>query len=152
MDTLFDCIEELKSLEKLYIREQNLEISLISDFSFFDSVHDLHVIIGYESDHTFKNKTGKLVCGIVEIKKINEELLGRLVLPFSSKILFAKLGKNLKEVLIIFKDGKKISRQIIDMKEKMLDYQDFEYLLDDSLPLFYPLGEFNIITNTKVLR
>lgn len=152
MDTLFDCIEELKSLEKLYIREQNLEISLISDFSFFNSVHDLHVIIGYESDHTFKNKTGKLVCGIIEIKEINGELLERLVLPFSSKILLAKIEKDLNGVLIIFKEDKKIGRQIIGMKEKMLDYHDFEHLLDDSLPLFYPLGEFNIITNTKILR
>ncbi len=128
-------VEELMTLNKLYIKEQNIEITLNPLFSFFNQVNNLYVIIGYEIDHTYKNKNGELVCGIVEIEKNGNEPKVKLILPFSSKILYAKISPQQDQVMVYYKENKLIKKTILSINNNFIDYQEMSFLKDEARPL-----------------
>lgn len=131
---VYECsLNEIYSLGKLYISEQNLEITLNSQFNVFDSWGNMYVIIGYDADHTLHHRSSKLMCGIVELKKVIDQdrtyYLQRLVLPFTNKLLYAKF-QNDNKVLLVFKDQKIEKREVqLDANYHILP-EDYAYLLD----------------------
>ena len=146
METLPYSLEELSSLNRLYIEEQALDITLNPRFSIFHSKGDMHVIIGYEADHTFYNSDSKLMCGIVELKKtcMNGEnvYLEKLILPFSNKILYAKFSEEENRVLVVFKKDEVIQKRWLEIDGDVLK-GSFDFILDDEYPLIMPLGEYH---------
>ena len=153
METLPYSKEELISLNRLHIDEQALNVALNPNFSAFHSKDDLYVIIGYEADFTFYHRDSKLVCGIVKIKKAiiddQEVFLEKLVLPFSSKILFAKFVEDSNQVIIVYKTETGIKKQELEIRDGQILLQDSEYLLDDDYPLVEPLGEYHVACEMK---
>lgn len=148
METLPYSKEELSSLNKLHIDEQAIDISLNPNFSIFHSKDDMHVIIGYEADHTFYNNDSKLVCGIVELKKVSfdgqDVYLEKLILPFSNKILFAKFDATQDQVAVVFKSENGIKKQVFEIQDEQILSQDFKSILDDDYPLVGSLGEYHV--------
>lgn len=146
METLSYSLEDLSDLGRLHIEEQNLDIALDPRFSIFHSKGDMHVIIGYETDHTFYNHDSQLVCGIVEIKKGFEDgddtYLEKLILPFSSQVLFAKFLDD-KQILVAFKNEGKICKRVIELHDEIILNEDMNLILDDSYPLVMPLGDYH---------
>lgn len=156
MKTIPYSLEELSSIHSLYIPEQGLEISLNSNFSFFDVNDNMVVIIGYATDHTLSNHAGKLMCGVLEIKKIlskdQEFFIQRLVLPFSSKVLYAKFDKEAECFTVMFKEDEKLVKKTINIRNGVIPYEEYASLLGDDYPLIMPVGELHMIQGTpKVL-
>ncbi len=120
-----------------------------SNFSFFDVNDNLVVIIGYATDHTLSNHAGKLMCGVVELKKVllQDQVLfiQRLVLPFSSKILFAKFNHDNQDLMVVFKEGEKLMKKIMSIHDGNINKQDYVCILDEDCPLQKPLGEYQMV-------
>ena len=139
--------DELSSLDHLHIYEQALDIVLNPRFSIFHSKNDCYVIIGYESDHTFYNR-GKLLCGIVAIKKeiLDDRVvyLEKSILPFSSKILFAKFDLNDHQVNVAFCSLDGIKKQLLDIKDGNLFIEDLNDLLDENYPVIEFTKKFHV--------
>lgn len=154
MEPLVYSEEELFSLKRLHVFEQNLDLSLNSKFSFFNFKGDMYVIIGNDLDYNYFHRDGQLLCGIVEIKRGLDNgrgiYLERLVLPFSSKILFAKFDPAFDQVLVVFKNENKIEKELLELHEGKILPQDFEHLLDDDYPLVEPLGSYHDVTEMKM--
>ena len=147
MNKMACSMEEVSLIERLYIPEQNLLLVLDSKFSFFDNDKNYYVIIGYEADHTMHNK-GKLLCGVIELEKIEDEngfsYLERLVLPFSSKVLFAHFIRENTLEIITKKEFQK-EKMIFLVENGMFNLEDYISLIDQDYPVCAPLGEYHFL-------
>ena len=135
-------IDEVASHGLLKIKEQNLLLEIDNNYSIFDYKNDLYVIIAHEFKYHNGKNTGDLMVGIIRIVKndITNKYEIKLILPFTKKLLRAKIKDNYKIDLYYLKNDYIYFKQIDLEKDFTIPKNEYQFLLEEDTTICHQKG------------